>query len=267
MNVWRQISYATMLGVLRDKVLHAVVGVALVLLLLVPVLSDFSMRQVRELSITLSLSCTSAVLLLLAIMFGATSVWRDIERRYTAGLLGLPISRGAYILGRFIGLSISLVVCGAVMGTCAFAVIFFMRDSMSSGLDLIWGNFFWALLGDLAQAMLLMAIALLFSSLSTSLFLPVFGTIGVLLAGSATQEVMDYLVTEAGRQLSEATRLVAETLYYILPNFSMFDFQVQAIYGLNIPLTGLGTALAYFLIYTLVVLLLAERIFTSRELT
>ncbi|MGA2152083.1 MAG: ABC transporter permease, partial [Geobacteraceae bacterium] len=87
------LSRANLLMLLRDRLLQAVLGVAAVMLLLVPSLSTFSMRQVQELAITLSLSSISLVLLVLALLLGSSAVWRDIERRYTASILALPVSR------------------------------------------------------------------------------------------------------------------------------------------------------------------------------
>ncbi|GAB4558060.1 MAG: ABC-2 transporter permease [Geothermobacteraceae bacterium] len=266
MNGFSHILRATVVGLLRDRVLHAIVGAGLLILVLVPLLSGFSMRQVRELAITLSLSCNSLVLLVLAIMLGAASIWRDVERRYTASLLGLPLARHTYIAGRFAGIAVFLLVCGAFLGLCGCVVVWFMRTEMSAGLALNWFNLVLAVWGDICRSILLLALAVLFSSISTSLFLPVFGTLGIYLAGSASQEVMDYLATEAGKQLPQATRTIAEILYFILPNFSVFDFKVYAVYGLATPLKGAMFAAAYFVVYGGIVLLLAIRLFSRREL-
>ncbi len=81
----------TVRSILRDRVLHALLGVALLLFLLVPVFSLFSMRQVQELSVTLCLSALSLVLLVLSVLLGASSIWRDIERRlYRLGVGASP---------------------------------------------------------------------------------------------------------------------------------------------------------------------------------
>lgn len=215
---------------------------------------------------TLSLSCNSMTLLVLALLLGATSIWRDIEKRYTATLLGLPLPRSTYILGRFAGLAAFLLLCGLVLGACACLVVLMTQQEMSAGLDLIWLNLWLAIMGDVCKAVLLVALALFFSSLSTSLFLPVFGTIGVYLAGSASQEVMDYLTTEAGRSLPSLTKSIAQGLYYLLPNFSVFDFKIQAIYGLSIPPAAVFYAFSYFVIYTGIVLFFTIAVFNRREL-
>jgi ABC-type transport system involved in multi-copper enzyme maturation permease subunit len=261
-----QIIRVTFLGAVRDRILLAIIGVGGLMFLLVPAFSMFSMRQAREVAITLSLSACSLTLLLLVVLLGASSLWRDIERRYTAGLLGLPLSRQTYVLGRFAGLAIFVGLCGVLLGGVALVVVSFSRGDMSSGLELRWTGFLLSIGGDILKYILLLSFAFLFSSLSTSLFLPVFGTLGVYLAGAASQEVMDYLSSEASRQLPLLTRTTAQIFYYLIPNFSVFNFKVQAIYGLDIPLKGILYSLAYFVIYILILLYGTVAIFNRREL-
>ena len=78
----------TLKGIFRDRVFHGILMAALILPL-VPSISQLSMRQVTELSITLSLSLISFILLLLAVFLGGTSLWKDMERRYTFSVLSL----------------------------------------------------------------------------------------------------------------------------------------------------------------------------------
>ena len=72
-------------GVFRDRVFQGILTVAMVFAA-IPSISSLSMRQVTESSLTLSLSLFSFIMLLLAVFLGGTSLWKDIERRYTFGI-------------------------------------------------------------------------------------------------------------------------------------------------------------------------------------
>jgi len=255
----------TLRGVLRDRILQAILGVAGLLLLLVPVLSQFSMRQVRELSITLSLSFSSFVLLVLGLLLGTTTLWRDIERRYTAAVLGLPLTRNSYLLGRFFGLALFVFLCGLVLAAAGCLVISFHAGQMSSGLSLCWLNIVAAFGGDVLKSLLVIALALMFSTVSTSLFLPVFGTLGIYFAGSASQEVMDYLSSPDGQSLPVVSRLLAKAFYYLLPNFEVFNFKVAAVYGLPLSVESVLYAVGYFSVYVALLLFFAVLLFNRRE--
>lgn len=265
-TVWNMM-FLTFLAILRDRVLHALLGVALLMLMLVPVFSLFSMRQVQELSITLSLSSISFILLVLSTLLGASSIWRDIERRYTASVLGLPVSRTGYLLGKFCGIALFLVACTALLAVVSVVVIKIGAAQYSAEVPVRWGNILLAIAADGLKYVLLAAVALLFSSLCTSFFLPIFGTMAIYLAGSASQEVMEFVSGEFGRQISPVAKGGIQVVYYLLPNLSAFDLKVEAIYALPLSASGLLLTFLYFLVYTGILLSLAAWSFSRRELS
>lgn len=257
--------YVTLKGVFRDRTFQGIALPAL-LLLFIPAVSSLSMRQVTELSITLSLSLMSFVLLLLALFLGGVSLWKDIERKYSYSVLGLPIKRSEYLLGKFAGIAVFLLIVALLLWVVTSLVVFYASGLYPSERPVAWGNIFLAVFFDLLKYMLLVAIAFLFSTVSTSFFLPIFGTISIFLVGSATQEAYDFIHTPTGQKLPELTKIVAKVLYYVLPNFSAFDLKINAIYGIAIAGKGLLLTAGYFMVYCAIVLFLAITIFSRREL-
>jgi ABC-type transport system involved in multi-copper enzyme maturation permease subunit len=239
---------------------------AALLLPLVPSVSQLSMRQVTELSITLSLSLISFILLLLAVFLGGTSLWKDMERRYTFSVLSLPITRTTYLLGRFFGLACFLLLTALVLGAVACVVVLMVSGSYPPDRPVVWDNIYWCVLFDAFKYILLLAVALLFSTVSTSFFLPVFGTISAFLVGSTTQQVYDYLHSQAGQVIPPTVRSIATALYYVLPNFSAFDLQVNAIYGIPLTFKGIALSVAYLVVYAALLLAIASVIFQKREM-
>lgn len=253
-------------SILRDRLLHALFAVCLLLFFLVPAFSMFSMRQVQELSITLTLSAISFFLLVFATILGAFSIWRDVERRYTTAVLGLPISRSSFVLGKFLGIAIFILLSAVVMGAISLVVIKVSAAQYKSDLPIHWLTIMLAIAADSLKYIMLVAIALLFSSLSTSFFFPFFATIAIFLAGSASQEVYEYISGEYGRTISPVAKSLVKGLYYVLPNFAAFNLKVQAIYALPLSYAGLGYTFVYFLTYTAIILSLAIWTFSRREL-
>lgn len=254
-------------AIIRDRVLAAVMAVALVMILLVPVLSGFSMRQVQELSITLSLSTISGVMLVVTLLLGASSIWRDIERRYTLSILTLPIDRGTFLLSKFFSIALFLLFCVIILGLAGAAVIVIATASYPSDIPILWSNVVLVLVGDLLKYLLLTGVALLLSAVSTSFYLPFFGTLSIYLCGSATQEVFEYISSEFGESFHPLVCKAVTVAYYLLPNLSAFDFQVQAVYALPVPLASVLLAAAYALIYTAILVGVAMFMFGRRELS
>lgn len=256
----------TLKGIFRDRVFQGIMALA-VLFLFIPSAASLSMRQVTELSITLSLSLISFILLLLAVFLGATSLWKDIERRYTFSVLSLPLSRTSYLFGRFFGMALFLILTSALLGAVACLMI-----KVASGLypperPVVWGYLLLAIVFATFKYILLVAVALLLSTVSTSLFLPIFGTICAFLASGVTQQVYEFVNSPASAQaVSPFSKSVASLVYYLLPNLAGFDLKVNAIYSIAPNLPGLGLTTAYFIVYTAILLGAAALLFNRREM-
>jgi ABC-type transport system involved in multi-copper enzyme maturation permease subunit len=235
------------------------------LFLLIPAISNISIRQIPEMAVSLSLSLVSFVLLLLAVFLGGTTIWRDIERRYTFSVLGLPMSRSAYLMGRFLGVVLCILLAAAVLGAGAIAAIKLVSSAYPPDRPLLWFNILLALSFDTLKYILLVALSFLFSSLSTSFFLPVFGTISFFWLGTVSQQVYDYLHSPIGAATSPFVRQAANLLYYVIPNFTSFNLKSQAVYSLNISLKGAFLTSGYFILATTILLTLSCMIFSKRE--
>jgi ABC-type transport system involved in multi-copper enzyme maturation permease subunit len=256
----------TLKGIFRDRVFQGITALA-VLFLFIPSAASLSMRQVTELSITLSLSLISFILLLLAVFLGATSLWKDMERRYTFGVLSLPISRSSYLLGRFFGLALFLLLTSAVLGAVACLAIKVASVIYPSERAIVWSWLALALVFATLKYILLVAVALLLSTVSTSFFLPVFGTLCTFLASGITQQVYEYVNSPVAAQtVSPLLKSAVTVVYYLLPNLAGFDLKVNAIYSIAPSFAGLGITAAYFCAYTAILLGGAALLFNRREM-
>lgn len=251
---------------LRDRILYAVLGVAVVMLFMVPSLSSFSMRQVQELAITLSLSTISMVLLVMTLLLGSSSIWRDIERRNTASILTLPISRDSYLLAKFFSIGIFIIVTGVVLAAASAVMIALAATQYPSGLPIAWGNIALAVGADILKYLLLASVAILFSAISTSFFLPFFVTLAIFMAGSASQEVYEYVSGQFGQHIAPIQIAAIKGVYYLLPNFAAFNFKVHAVYALSVSAKAIFFPLGYAVAYGGIVLGAAIWAFNRREL-
>jgi Cu-processing system permease protein len=260
-----QIFFATFKGILRDRVFKGII-MAGMLFPLIPSVSSLSMRQVTELSISLSLSLISFILLLLSIFLGGTSLWKDIERRYTFSVLSMPLTRASYLLGKFIGIAGFILLTTFILALISSAVIWSASGIYPSLRPIVWTNIILAYVFCSLKYILVITVSFLFSAVSTSFFLPIFGTISLFIVGSATQGVYDYLNSSTVLNVSPFVKYIANALYYILPNFSAFDFEVNAVYGISPSPSGITWTCVYFIIYTAILLTLSIIIFSRREM-
>lgn len=251
--------------ILRDRVSQGILATALIFLA-IPVLSEFTMRQVNELAISLCLSLVSFVLLLLAIFLGGVSLWRDMERRYTYSVLGLPVSRTRYLLGKFFGISLFLLLIAFFLGLLTLGTIWFVWQGNPVHRPLAWGAIVGSIFFDTLKYILLVAVVQVFSAVSTSYFLPIFGAVAVFAVGGISQQVYDYLQTSGAALLTPAVVAAAKVFYWVVPNFSAFDLKPQAIYGLPLDGSLLLQTFFYWTTYLSLALILACWLFSRREM-
>ena len=88
------------------------------------------------------------------------------------------------------------------------------------------------------------------------------------IAGVSIEEVVFYLRSHfaaEGLAVSEPLRRVVEIISYIVPNFSVFDFKVEAAHGIAVSWSRIGYSLGYGVTYLVVLLFLSAFIFQRRE--
>ncbi|MEA1995787.1 MAG: ABC transporter permease subunit [Campylobacterota bacterium] len=260
-----KIAYLTLKGSARDRI-FIVIFAFCVLFFFIPVFSSFSMRQIQEVSITMSLNLNSAILLFLSIFGGVSTIWRDVERKYIYNVLSHPIRRTDYILGRFLGLFVLMFMVSVINFILSVIDINISASMYKSQLSINYINIMVAFLFSLFKYTLLMAFAFLVDSFATSFFMPFFLTIAIFLAGNTSQGVYEYIM-EGATKYSVIFKDIVTVIYYILPNFSSFDFTPQAVYNLSINLNSIFLTIVYFILYFAVVMTLTCWIFERRNLT
>lgn len=206
-------------------------------------------------------------MMLLAVFLGATSIWKDIERRYTFSVLSLPLSRSTFLVGRFFGIALFMLLAASMLGVMTLAVVKVSSLIYPPSRPVAWDIIALAVLFDSLKYILLVAVAMLLSCVSTSFFLPVFGTISCFLVGTITQQVYDYLHTPAAQKaVAPIVKQSALSLYYLLPNLGAFDLKLNAIYSIPLDFGGLALTTMYFIVYTGILLAIGAIIFGRREM-
>jgi len=253
------------MGIFRDRIFQGIMMLA-VLFLFIPTVASLSMRQVTELSVLLSLSLLSFIQLLLAVFLGGTLIWKDIERRYAFSVLSLPISRTAYLFGRFCGVALFLLLTAAILGCISLLVIKASAGIYAPDRPLAWLTILLAIFMDTLRNILLVAVAMALSTVSTSFFLPIFGTISTLMAGNLLQQVHEYLQTKGAADIEPIVKGAGTVLYFMFPNLSAFDIKVNAIYALPVSIQGILLTIMYCVAYSAFLLGGAALLFSRREM-
>ncbi len=190
---------------------------------------------------------------LIAIFTGIHLVYKEIERRTIYNILSKPLSRDQFILGKFLGLALT-VLCAL----SAMAAIFFLWVALSTG------TFDWRLLVYFAmlflELLVIIAISLLFSSFSTPILSFIF-TVSLYLIGHVLWTYNEF----KAKLVAPLSRWLGDILYHLLPNLEKFNIRDAMVLGTPLSVRQLLLTVLYAAVYIGALLLLTMAIFRRRE--
>lgn len=240
----------------RDKVLYNLVVFAVLIIISSLLLGSITIGDVKQIIVNLGLSTLSIFGTLIAIFIGIQLVYKEIDRKTIYSLLAKPVSRVDFIVGKFLGLSCTLAVNVLVMLAGIYAAILYLRHSVEPG-DL---QILVAGLLILAELMLVVAIALLFSTFSTPALSALF-TFCLYIMGHFNADIRQFATYSS----SFPVKVICGILYYVIPNFGNFGVISATAHGM--PLAGqlYLYSFSYGVLYSAAVLVLAVVIFQRRN--
>lgn len=238
---------------IRDKILYNLVLFAFLLIGASVLLGTLTIGEQARIVNDLGLAAINLVAVVVAIFVGIGLVTKEIERRTIYTILSRPITRVQFILGKYIGLGFIVVANVAIMFGMFLVTVWLSGNP-------IYGSLFQAVQLILVETWLVMAIALFFSTFSTSILSATL-TIGLYIIGHLTGD-LKVIAEKSDNPLTES---VMAALYYVCPNLEMLNVKGQAAGGNLVELGYQATATAYGLLYAGILLTGACLIFQRRD--
>ena len=110
----------------RDKVMYSLVAFAVILIGASYILGELTAGQDIKIMKDLGLSAISVFGLFMAIFIGIGLVSKEVEKRSVYALLAKPIRRSDLVLGRYLGLVLTLLVNIAIMTVALYALLAYL---------------------------------------------------------------------------------------------------------------------------------------------
>ena len=250
----------------RDKVLYSIVAFAVLLMATSFLIGQLTAGQDAKIIKDLGLAAMSLFGLFIAVFIGIGLVSREIERRSIYAMLAKPVRRHEFIVGKYLGLVGTLLVNLTVMTAAYYAVLLYMAftlpESAFAGRPAAMDPRLLiaiALIG--AELALVTAVALFWSTFSSSALLSAALTAGLWVAGQFGSDLRNFDQVVQ----SPAAVALARGLYYVLPNFSAFDVKMQVVNGLPVGAGYVAVTLGYAVVYIAMLIVAAVLIFSRRD--
>jgi ABC-type transport system involved in multi-copper enzyme maturation permease subunit len=251
-----QVMRNTFLESVRDRVLYNLIVFALLMIGSSLVVGQLAIRGEPKIIVDLGLSSIRIFGLMIAVFLGIQLVYKEIERKTIYSILSKPVSRPEFLLGKYFGLGLTLVVNCGLMLVGLMVVLAVMQQGPTR---LAWAAVP-AAYAILLELLVITAVALTLSTLSSPA-LSAIVTVLVWVAGSFSTNFLDM----ANRTRSPITSAVLYAIYYFFPNLSNFNFIQDAAYGRVATPIELAYSSAYALCYVGLLISVAILVFQRRD--
>jgi len=241
----------------RDRVLYNLVLFALMMIGAAILVGQISIGIDRLVIVNLGLSAISIFGLLMAVFIGVGLVYKEMEKRTLYSLLAKPIRRSEFLVGKYGGLLLTLVVNTFFMTLGLAAALYYVgRPFVREDAWILVAIYF-----ILLELALVTALALFFSCFSSPMLSTLF-TLGIYVTGVFGTDIRDFGDYTKSPALKVATRV----LYYLIPNFHNFNVIAAVAHGEAVPAALIWQNTLYAALYVALVLVAASAVFSRRNL-
>ncbi len=251
----------TFLEAIRDRILYGFLFFAIMLILFSLVLGQLSLNEEIRATIDVGLAGISLFSVLMAIFLGITLLHKEIEKRTLYTVLSKPISRGTYLLGKFLGLVATLAV-QIILMVAVWLIVLKIQGANPSG------GMFAAIVLILCETILIIAMALFFTSFSSP-FLSGLFCLGIFVAGRNAD-----LISKLGERKSMAwmaefldgVSTVLPNLYLFFPSGKMVEGSWATVHGQFVQTGYFISAIGYGFCYAGAFVVLSILLLNRRDL-
>jgi len=256
-EIVRAVGRVTFLEIIRDKVLYNIAVISFLLLGAGILASRLAILKQDRVILDFGLTALTLSCMLVAVLCGAGMLGREFDRRTVYVALSRPVSRLQFVAGKFAGLA-AVVALNWLLLAAAYIALLALAAHGGFG-QLAGGTFFCALFLVLAQALMAGALAVFFSSFTTTSLAVVF-TAGVWIIGSNVSQLR-WLAVKTGGGLGGALDVLA----LMIPNFEYFNLGLKVTYGVPVTWLYMTASLAYAVFVVLLAVLLAGMLARGKE--
>jgi Cu-processing system permease protein len=250
----------------RDKVLYSLVFFAILLIAASYLLGQLTAGQDVKIIKDLGLAATSIIGLFIAVFIGVGLVSKEVERRSVYGLLAKPVRRHEFVLGKYLGLVLTLAVNIGTMAIALYVVLGYMAWMAPANAQAAWDApaldpaLLTAVFLIFVELCLITAVALFFSTFSSPILSAVL-TFGVYVVGHFDADLRGFESVVK----SPVAAALARGAYYVLPNLASFDVKADVVHGQPVPWSFVALSTGYGLVYITMLVLAAMFIFSRRD--
>lgn len=254
--MWQQpvaIALSTFRASIRNRTLHGILLGAVALVFSSLALGQLSVENDARVIRDIGTTFVSLTMVAVAIFSGVSLLTAELSHKTIYTIVTKPVSRWMFIVGKFLGLVLTLGAVELLLGTVLLAIVLFRGDPF--GVVLIQ-----SLLLSLLEGVVVAAVAMFLSSFSTPVTSGVL-TFGLFVLG----RLRDALYRYAALSPSAVLKGVMSTVGVVIPDLTLgrADLEVAELIPLN--WSYVAYVAGYDVLYAAIAIVLASVIFSRRD--
>ena len=238
---------------LRNKILYTIFFFALAMIGSSTVLESLFIGEHGKIIKDVGLNAIELLGLLVALFVGIGLIQVELEKKTIYFVLSKPVKRAEFILGKYLGLAMTLLALTVSMAAIFILVALLYRLEIS-------GMLLAAIAFIYLKLLLVAALMLMFNSFAGPIMSGIF-TISLYAIGHMAADIRDTGALLGNPFLEK----MLEIFYLVIPNMNNFNFKTSAIYNITESSHTISFAGAYWLLFTAAILALTGVIFQRRE--
>jgi Cu-processing system permease protein len=250
------VAFNTFREAVRDRVLYNLIAFALIMSAAAVLVGEISIDIERLVVVNLGLTAVSLFGVVIAIFIGIGLVSKEIDKRTLYTVLSRPVRRWEFVVGKFFGLTGTLVVNALFMAIGVFLALLYVAHRFQKMDAWVLVALYFIIL----QFLIVCALALFFSSFSTPLMSAVF-TFALFVIGSLAEDLRGF-----ARAAHGVEGWLVTTIAYLVPNFSALNVINSVAHGDPVPGRLILFNTLYALLYSTMAISGAVLIFQHRNL-
>lgn len=245
---------STFLETVRDRIFYLVAVFGFVMLAATAILSPLTVGAQGKIMADVGLAAMVVFGLLVVVFVGSSMVRKELDKGTIVTILSKPVGRREYLVGKFVGLNMTLAAMLGIMGVLFLVMLWIAPGEFSFRFI---GAFYLAFL----ELALINAVVVFFSTCVSSILAAVF-TLGVFVVGHLSESIRDFGQLQGGY----FQQITSEIVYYLTPNLEVFNVRGAVVHGDPVSMSHLLMATLYAVCWTVLLLIVAGSIFQRKEL-
>jgi len=253
MNKILTIAENTFKEAIRDKFLISITIIGFLLIAASKIFIPISIGEEAKIIKDFGISLIEIFGVFIVVFIGTRIFHQETERKTIYSIMSKPVSALEFVAGKFLGMYYLMVIVLFIL----FAIFILFSRLYLGKIDIYLLNILYFFLFEF---LLLDALVIFLSCFMTPL---TSGIIALLLFFIA--HLTFYLISLTQLIKITALAVLLNFLYYVLPNFSIFNVKASVVYRLPINVNTYILAFSYSLLYSFILIIFSSFLYSKKE--